>query len=998
MGTLRSGEVAPHSNRRARGPTTLRVLLIDDSRDAAGIRDIVEDDHGHFECDLATGHGRSSGLVSNGPYDAYLVTTGDGDPPEMAPVRALVSAASGPVLILAETESRDADRLALEAGAADYLVKDGLTADIVHRSLRYAVEMWRERRKAEDGYRRYLSLFDGVPVGLFRIDPDGVFIEVNETAASKLGYDNKADLLGRSVRDLLADTQSRDVPILTGSALSGEIEVITREGESRWVRVSLEEGRDGSGSLTHYEGFALDITERKRAEARVSVREELLDQVPSAVIVTDMERVCVLWNAHAEVMYGWSAKEAVGEKIDDLTVPDEAQHLRMEIQEILTRGETWEGEFPGRRKDGTVFPAQVSVSFIYDTKGRPIGVVAVSLDLTDTRAAEDELRRYQELATAAYDESSVGKAIVSLQDGRLVSANRALCDFLGYQMDALEGRHLAELTHPQDVDVDVPEFQRLIDAEIDSYTTDKRYLRRDGSVIWGRLQASTIGGGTGPEYVLVEVVDITGAKQAEARLAFQASLLEQMRTPVVATDIRGRITHWNRHAAEAYGWTVEEAVGREFVELVIPGMSAEKLSAIRATIRDTGLWEGELTITRKDGSTFPVWASGAVARDGVGRPAGIVGAIVDLTDVQSARADARSQEMLNRSLLEAVSVPIAIFSAEGDLVACNPSWGASGGRTTHPYIPDSLKSDPPAVREVVIGVEDVRAGERERFVLEYPRDTADGERWMRALAVPIEADGVIVSHWDITDERFARVALEETIRAKDEFITSVSHELRTPLSVVVGLSETLRSGDHSDVEMPEFHDLIADQAQDMALIVEDLLVAGRLDNDTLSVRQAIVDVGREIEAVLRPWEEKDDVEVGVRMRPGADEVYADSLRVRQILRNLVTNAIRYGRAPIEIRGVRTRNRVVISVSDHGDGVPEDALERMFQPYARFGGAEGQPSSVGLGLHVARRLARLMGGDLVYKSDADLTTFLLTLPATPRDSLGSSGNGRRFVRD
>ncbi len=94
--------------------------------------------------------------------------------------------------------------------------------------------------------------------------------------------------------------------------------------------------------------------------------------------------------------------------------------------------------------------------------------------------------------------------------------------------------------------------------------------------------------------------------------------------------------------------------------------------------------------------------------------------------------------------------------------------------------------------------------------------------------------------------------------------------------------------------------------------------------------------------------------------------------------------------------MRARDKVIVSVSDHGEGVPGNALEKMFHPYSRFGAADGQPSSVGLGLHVARRLARLMDGDLVYKGDAELTTFLLTLPAETPDYGGGSGDGMRFV--
>lgn len=856
------------------GVETLRVLLIDDDPDdQLIIKDLIED-RSTIDCDVAPSFEKGYAAVLENEHDAYLVDLRLGGESGIDLIRQLATEAVGPMILLTGAGGVDADVAALEAGAAEYLAKDGLSREIVQRCVRYSVERWRVRKRAEDGHLKYRSLFDGVPVGLFRMRPDRTFIEVNAMAVSALGYSDQSQVVGRKIDELLAEDQSLEAPILSG-ATKGELHLKTRDGDSFWVSVTLEEVRDESGAVTHYEGAALDITDRKEAER--------------------------------------------------------------------------------------------------------------------------ELRRYRELTAAAYDESSVAKAIVSLPERRIISVNEALCAFLGYDRESLTDMHFNDITHPDDVGADSSLFKRLIDSEIDSYDIDERYVRSDGSVVWGRLQVSVIRGDSGTGYVLGEIVDITEAKEAQEHLAFQASLFEQMRTPVIATDRRGAITHWNHQAEIAYGWPADEAMGRDFVDLALPALDPSQLETMRADLRDKGLWEGELSITRKDGSTFPAWSSGAVVRDARGRPAGIVGAIVDLSDVQRARADALTHEMLSRSLLEAVSIPIAIFDSTGEVVASNPSWTQSGESGVHSYLPYAQETAPSReiIGQVESGVDAVLAGEEDHFSLEYVCTTADGERWMCVVAAPAEGGGAIVSHWDITDERFARMALEETIRAKDEFITSVSHELRTPLSVVVGLAETLRSGRHSETESSEFHDLIADQSQEMALIVEDLLVAGRMDSDTLTVRESMVDLEDEIDAVIRPLGEQ-NIDVSVRMIPGAEKVYVDSLRLRQILRNLITNAVRHGEPPVRIKAVRARNKVIVSVSDHGDGVPESVLEKMFHPYSRFGSADSQPSSVGLGLHVARRLARLMGGDLVYKSDAELTTFLLNLRAEASDSGGGSGDGMRFV--
>lgn len=109
----------------------------------------------------------------------------------------------------------------------------------------------------------------------------------------------------------------------------------------------------------------------------------------------------------------------------------------------------------------------------------------------------------------------------------------------------------------------------------------------------------------------------------------------------------------------------------------------------------------------------------------------------------------------------------------------------------------------------------------------------------------------------------------------------------------------------------------------------------------------------------------------------------DAGRVRQILRNLVANAVRYGATPVSIQAETDGATVTITVQDHGSGIPADATERMFEPYARLGGLIGLPSSVGLGLYVSRLLARMMGGDLQYQRVDGVTEFLLTFPTERR---------------
>ena len=226
--------------------------------------------------------------------------------------------------------------------------------------------------------------------------------------------------------------------------------------------------------------------------------------------------------------------------------------------------------------------------------------------------------------------------------------------------------------------------------------------------------------------------------------------------------------------------------------------------------------------------------------------------------------------------------------------------------------------------------------------------------------------------------------LESLVRSKDEFVASVSHELRTPLTAVVGLAQELavnRAG-IGDAELDELMAIIADQSSELSHIVEDLLVAARTDVGTLALHPAPIDIRAELEglATLVVPRLPDGSPIPIHGNAGAIE--ADPLRFRQIVRNLLTNAVRYGgeRIWMEIRS--DGSQVTVAVLDDGLGVPEASIDKIFEAYERAHNARTQPASVGLGLAVSRSLARLMGGDLAYRRRDGATEFSLTLPARP----------------
>lgn len=227
--------------------------------------------------------------------------------------------------------------------------------------------------------------------------------------------------------------------------------------------------------------------------------------------------------------------------------------------------------------------------------------------------------------------------------------------------------------------------------------------------------------------------------------------------------------------------------------------------------------------------------------------------------------------------------------------------------------------------------------------------------------------------------RHALDDLSATQAEKDRFVAGVSHELRTPLTSVVGLARTLvEPGQHiSSDEQQELLHLIVRESEEVASIVEDLLVAARIDRDQLSMASEPLLLDEELCQVIEVCK--------VELQPLRVEpvpVVGDSIRIHQIIRNLVTNAHRYGGDIVTVEVYRDGDDAVLSVCDDGPGVPDDEVDLIFTAYGQAHHDPGRTESVGLGLTVSQNLAQLMGGDVFYRRNDDWTCFELRLPVAP----------------
>jgi len=333
-----------------------------------------------------------------------------------------------------------------------------------------------------------------------------------------------------------------------------------------------------------------------------------------------------------------------------------------------------------------------------------------------------------------------------------------------------------------------------------------------------------------------------------------------------------------------------------------------------------------------------------------------------------------------RALWESVPVGLVASDVNGLLLDMNDAQlraiGAETSEDVFGFPASSFWANPDQRYEVMTTL----ATEGVVSAVEVEAVRLDGTRyWCRLYGTQIvDTEGRVVNHFvvdDVSDEHAALEALEEVVRLKDRFLASVSHELRTPLTVIVGLASEIReyADTLSAAEILEFISIIADQSDELAMLVEDLLVATRMEVGEVAIYREDIDLAGLIDRTVGQTTEADSVVVE---RTGTARAYADPLRVRQIIRNLVVNARRAGAAHVEVRIERHTEHVAVLVIDDGPGVPEGV--DMFEPYVTVGSQQGT-DPLGLGLFVSRSLARRMDGDLTYCRESDRTWFTLELP-------------------
>ena len=484
-------------------------------------------------------------------------------------------------------------------------------------------------------------------------------------------------------------------------------------------------------------------------------------------------------------------------------------------------------------------------------------------------------------------------------------------------------------------------------------------------------------------------------------------VVENTSNMVVVTNQAKEIEWVNRAYTKVTGWTLDEVRGRQPGSyLQGPGTDTATVQRIRqALARGEPVTGVELLNYTKDGREFWVSLNIQPVRDASGEIRHFVAIESDVTD----RKRYEQALLEQRRLLQQALALARMGSWEMDHVSHAVVWsdevyrlfGVTRGSFACRY-EGFLDLVHPEDREAVRAAFQRSLDERGEYEVEHRVVHPDGEvRWLLERGVtqfdgsgrPLKTSGFTQ---DITESKRTeqlerdKQRLEQLSRAKTEFLSYMSHELRTPLNAIVGLSQLLqaRAAQSLPPEVARYPAMILQASDHLLQLINDLLDLSLIESGGLALLHEAVDMGqlvKEVTQLLQPIARHREVTMVVGpMTEGTPVAWGDPTRVRQCLINLVSNGIKYnrrgGRLTLAL-GRAGPDRVSVDVSDEGEGLSTEQIDRLFQPFSRLGVEHAGVEGTGLGLALTRSLAERMGGSVSVSSTPGRgSTFRLALRA------------------
>jgi PAS domain S-box-containing protein len=876
-----------------------------------------------------------------------------------------------------------------------------------------------ERKHAEDLLRqsenKYATLFQNMSVGVMYQAPGGEVIDMNPAAERILGVE-RGRLSGlESIRanlktihedgsDYPAEEHPSFVALKTGKPLRNQRMGIAFPDEKtcRWINIHAVP-QFHPGDDKPYQVFVIfdDVTERKQAEEALralSTRQTaLLSAVPDIIMEVNNEKIYTWANRAGFEFFG---EDVIGREAADYFWGEQKTY---ETVKPLFRGgedviylESWQ-----RRKDGEKRLLTWWCRVLKDEQGEVTGALSSASDITELKKVEEALRESEEKFKYVFDNSSVGKSITA-PTGE-AQMNKAFCEMLGYSPEELQKIRWQDISHPEDVGSTQKEVDSLVSGQKSAARFTKRYLHKNGSVVWADVSTSLRRDGQGkPLYFMTTVIDITARKQAEESLRDSETrlraILDSTPFPIALVDLQdNKIDFWSRSALDLFGHTAPTAA--EWYEIAYPDpdyrrevIERWKTALEMARQSPQAINAGEFRVTCRDGSVriCELYAGFLADR--------LIVTFNDITERKQAEESLRDSEQRLRRVYDSGLVGIIYWNMEGQIVDANDKFLELVGYTRDDLSAgriDWSNMTPPEFRYLdEASVVELKATGVNKVPFEKEYIRKDGSRLPILLAGAMldEARFNGVAYvLNITDRKRAEEALQITLTdlersnaELEQFAYVASHDLQEPLRMVSSFTQLLgqRYMGKLDKDADEFIAYAVDGANQMQRLINDLLAYSRVGTRGKPPAPVPADLAldRALENLKLAVEEG---QAEVKREP-LPTVTVDDIQLIQVFQNLIANAIKFrGEDPprIQIAAEARGKEWVFSVRDNGIGIDPQYLERIFIIFQRLH-KRGQYPGTGIGLAMCKRIIVRHGGRIWVESEPGKgSTFFFTLPKT-----------------
>lgn len=501
-----------------------------------------------------------------------------------------------------------------------------------------------ERKRTEDALKaseqRYRGLLETAPIGILTIDAEGRILDVNRKLLEILGSPSadKTKLVNMLTYKPLVETGLSEVFIrcmTDGTGQAHETPYTSMWGKESYLRVLMTPLFDEQGRIRGCQAAMEDITERKKTEEELQESRRMLETILAAapVGIHLAQNRTIQWANEAwRKTFGFKKQEEYeGKSARDLYPSEEEFDVVGEIlHDGTVTGDVSKFETRLKRMDGSTFDAVVRIAAL-DPVDETKGIIAAISDVSERKRSQEALRESEERYRATFDNAAVGISLVD-RLGRFLEVNEFLCDFLGYTQDEMRNMTFFDVIHPEDVPISRAKYEALVRGERENYRLERRYLRKDGTVVWADISISALRSAEGKYRAAVGVIaDITARRRSDVVRRRLATAVEQAAEAIVITDIYGTITYVNPAFERTTGYSKEEAVGMN-AGIVNSGLHETAFyRKMWQTIVKGEVWSGYITNRKKDGTLFEEEATISPIKDHSGKIVNFVAVKRDVT-------------------------------------------------------------------------------------------------------------------------------------------------------------------------------------------------------------------------------------------------------------------------------------------------------------------------------------------------------------------------------